>query len=198
MLIKVCGMRSEKQVNAIHASVDFVGFIFYEHSKRYVVSTPMVEKALKVGVFVNESTEVISNRIQEHSLDLVQLHGSESSEMCEVLKQESKIIKAFGVDEDFDFNKTKNYEEHADYFLFDTKTKFHGGSGRQFDWSVLSNYEGEVPFILSGGINPSSIQALKKFHHPKLVGIDLNSGFEHAPADKNLPELNLFIKELKK
>lgn len=198
MLIKVCGMRSEKQVTELAGLVDFVGFIFYEKSKRFVRSTSPVNDSLKVGVFVNESVDAVREHIREQSLDFVQLHGNESPQMCARLKDEVKIIKAFGVDEDFDFYKTQAYEECVDYFLFDTKTKLHGGSGRQFDWSLLSNYQGSIPFFLSGGINPKSIESLKNFSHPKLAGIDLNSGFEISPADKNITQLKQFIKELKK
>jgi phosphoribosylanthranilate isomerase len=198
MLIKVCGMRSEKQVNEFDGIVDFIGFIFYEKSKRFVETTPATKSTSKVGVFVNASVEVIKTCIEEQSLDVVQLHGSESPEICAVLKQESKVIKAFGVDEDFDFTLTKSYEEHVDYFLFDTKTKLHGGSGIQFDWSLLSSYHGSTPFLLSGGINAESIESLRDFAHPRLVGIDLNSGFENSPGDKNIPELKQFIKELEK
>ena len=198
MLIKVCGMKSEEQVGQLDGVADAIGFIFYENSKRFTRTTPCVESASKVGVFVNASVEEVNNRIQEQSLDAVQLHGSESPEMCASLKGKSKIIKAFGVDRDFDFRKTKDYEESVDFFLFDTKTKLHGGSGRQFDWSLLSNYEGSIPFFLSGGIDSLAIEALKVFTHPKLHGVDLNSGFENSPGDKNISELKQFIKELRK
>jgi phosphoribosylanthranilate isomerase len=130
-------------------------------------------------------------------LDVVQLHGSETPETCQILKQESRVIKAFGVNEDFNFKQVRAYENHVDHFLFDTKTSLHGGSGRQFDWSILSKYKGSVPFLLSGGINPKSVEYLKNLNHPKLVGIDLNSGFENSPADKNIAELKQFIKQLR-
>ena len=191
-------MKSEKQVNQLDGIADAIGFIFYENSKRYVQRTPSVERASKVGVFVNASAEEIGNSIQEQSLDAVQLHGDESPKTCASLRGKSKIIKAFGVDPNFDFSKTKDYEKHVDYFLFDTRTKLHGGSGRQFDWSLLSNYEGSIPFFLSGGIDSESIKSLKTLSHAKLAGVDLNSGFEHSPGDKNISELKQFIKELKK
>lgn len=196
MLVKVCGMRLEEQVNELNENVDFLGFIFYEKSKRFVQSTPNVEQAQKVGVFVNASIEEIRQEIVRHSLDVAQLHGSETPEMCSELKEDVQVIKAFGVNDDFDFNQTEAYSGHVDYFLFDTKTKLHGGSGRQFDWSLLKKYVGQTPFILSGGINPASLSSLRSIWHPKFAGVDLNSGFENAPADKNINELKHFINEL--
>ncbi|MDG1331441.1 MAG: phosphoribosylanthranilate isomerase [Crocinitomicaceae bacterium] len=196
MLIKVCGMQSAKQVAELDQIVDFIGFIFYEKSKRFVRSTPVVENALKTGVFVNAPVAEVNDCIENESLNVVQLHGNESPEMCANLTEKAKIIKAFGVDEGFNFNKTQAYAECVDYFLFDTRTKLHGGSGRQFDWSLLSNYDGSTPFFLSGGINPDALESIKKLEHPKLIGIDLNSGFEHAPGYKNISELHQFIKEL--
>ena len=196
MLIKVCGMQSEEQVAELDGIVDFVGFIFYEKSKRFVRSTHHVGNASKVGVFVNPSIDEVHTCIQNELLDVVQLHGNESPEMCGLLKEKSQVIKAFGIDEDFDFSKTQAFAEHVDFFLFDTKTKQHGGSGEQFDWSLLSNYHGATPFFLSGGINPKALESLKYFKHPKLAGIDLNSGFENSPGDKNTSELKQFIKQL--
>lgn len=197
MLIKVCGMRSDEQVQKIEEIADYVGFIFYKNSKRFVSTTPTVEDALKVGVFVNASFEEINRQIIQHSLDAIQLHGHETPEFCSQFAPEISVIKAFGIDEQFNFNSTLNYEPHVDLFLFDTKTPHHGGSGRQYDWSILSKYEGTTPFFLSGGIQPSSIEALSSFQHPKFTGIDLNSGFEHSPGDKNIPELTQFIEQIK-
>jgi phosphoribosylanthranilate isomerase len=116
--------------------------------------------------------------------------------MCEVLKKESTVIKAFGVNEDFDFSETNAYSAHVDYFLFDTKTPQHGGSGKQFDWSLLKKYSGETPFLLSGGITSESLQSIRSIWHSKFAGVDLNSGFENAPTDKNINELKQFINQL--
>ncbi|MFK7785404.1 MAG: phosphoribosylanthranilate isomerase [Crocinitomicaceae bacterium] len=196
MLIKVCGMRLEEQIRELDEIVDFLGFIFYEKSKRFVQSTPNVERAQKVGVFVNATIDQMRSEVREHSLQTAQLHGNETPEMCARLKDDVKVIKAFGVNEDFNFDQTKAYSDHVDYFLFDTKTPQHGGSGKQFDWSLLSQYEGSTPFLLSGGINPESLDLIQGISHPKLAGLDLNSGFERAPADKNIQELKQFIKEL--
>jgi phosphoribosylanthranilate isomerase len=107
-----------------------------------------------------------------------------------------KIIKAFSVNEDFQFHKTKPFEGVADYFLFDTKTNLPGGSGEKFNWEILNRYNGDTPFLLSGGISPEDAEEIKKIDHPQLAGIDLNSGFEDEPGLKNIEKLNVFIEEI--
>ncbi|MFS6555267.1 phosphoribosylanthranilate isomerase, partial [Parabacteroides distasonis] len=90
------------------------------------------------------------------------------------------------------------YEDCADLLLFDTKCAGMGGSGRHFDWSVLSRYRGTTPFLLSGGIGPGDAGRIAAFRHPMLAGIDLNSRFETAPAVKDAALLREFIEDLKK
>lgn len=198
MLIKVCGMRAFEQVREIDGLADYVGFIFYEKSTRFVSMTPIVANAQKVGVFVNASFEEINKHITDHSLDVIQLHGNETPEFCAQFAPEVSIIKAFGVDSDFEFETTADYEAHVDVFLFDTKTPQHGGSGQQYDWSILSKYTGSTPFFLSGGIRTNSLNEIKSFEHPRFAGVDLNSGFENSPANKDIPRLKQFIEQLKK
>ena len=115
---------------------------------------------------------------------------------CEHIKPFAKVIKAFGVSEEFDFRKLMDYERFTDYFLFDTKTELRGGSGQQFNWSVLNRYSGTTPFLLSGGISEDSVEQLKEIDHPRFIGIDLNSRFENAPGDKNTNLINQFIHEI--
>ncbi|NVK64801.1 MAG: phosphoribosylanthranilate isomerase [Flavobacteriales bacterium] len=197
MLIKVCGMHSPDQVKQVEEFADYVGFIFYKHSQRFVESTPVVSKAKKVGVFVNASLDEVRQSIAKHSLDVVQLHGNETPEFCQELKTNVEIIKAFGVQPDFSFAETKAFEAQVDFFLFDTKTPGYGGSGKQFDWSLLSNYQGETPFILSGGLHPNALEEIQNLRHPQMMGLDLNSGFEIAPANKDVDLLRTFILQLK-
>ncbi|MFI3265059.1 MAG: phosphoribosylanthranilate isomerase [Rikenellaceae bacterium] len=200
MIIKVCGMRESENILSIDAlGIDLMGFIFYPKSPRYVDALPdeMPKLARRVGVFVNENIETICQRIAEFELDYVQLHGSESAEFCgEVAKKGVKIIKAFSVDESFDFGVTDNYINHCDIFVFDTKCKGYGGSGEQFDWSLLNEYNGSTPFLLSGGITVDNLDGLKSFDHPQLVGYDLNSRFETEPALKSREMLNIFLEQL--
>lgn len=190
-------MRSPEQVHQLEPLVDYLGFIFYEKSKRYVDETPSVGNAKKVGVFVNATLEEIQNAIASHSLDVIQLHGDETPEFCAQLRSKVEIIKAFGVGFNFSFHTTTPYEGIADFFLFDTHTAGYGGSGKQFDWTLLSKYRGTTPFILSGGIHPHSVASIQAIRHPKFHGIDLNSGFEFAPANKNVALLSTFIHQIK-
>lgn len=191
-------MRNVKQVQEVERIADFVGFIFYNKSKRFVKRSPTLKQAHKVGVFVNASTQEIKSCIATHSLDVVQLHGQESPEMCSFLKEEVKVIKAFGLDSTFNFKDTTPYEPFVDFFLFDTKTILHGGSGEKYDWSVLEDYSGSIPFFISGGIRPDLIHEIQKVKHSKFQGVDLNSGFENAPCDKDIPKLKQFIVQLNK
>ncbi|MFK7770795.1 MAG: phosphoribosylanthranilate isomerase [Saprospiraceae bacterium] len=202
MKIKVCNMRDPKNLQKLlELPIENVGLIFYKKSKRFVEKElPKInfQGKEKVGVFVNESLEYILEKSQQYDFVTIQLHGSESPEFCEKLKGKNfKIIKAFSVDDKFDFSKTKNYEPFCNYFLFDTKGKLPGGNGYTFDWKVLKNYQGEIPFFLSGGINSSHVDILKKLEINQLHAIDLNSGFEKEPALKDISLLKKFIEDVR-
>lgn len=211
MLVKVCGMREPENIEKVaQLGVDMMGFIFYPKSPRFasqsVARTAADKNVCRVGVFVNESVELISDKIQLFDLNAVQLHGNESRELCEQLHEQNrllKVIKAISVSTAGDIQKYKEYVGAVDYFLFDTKCKTVGGSGQQFDWQVLENYDGDVPFILSGGIGPEDVERIRNFHHPKCIGIDLNSKFEMEPGLKDVEMLKTFLenienKEIKK
>lgn len=215
MKIKVCGLKFPENIEAVLSlPVEFIGLIFYPKSPRFAES-PALEKWLnkhaskfeqvsKVGVFVNAEIEQVLNAVHDYQLDFVQLHGNESPEYCQELKQywdisslrHAKIIKAFGVDEHFDFAETQAYARWCAYFLFDTPGPQHGGSGVVFDWSLLQNYEGVTPFFLSGGIDEDSAKAIRKLKLPSLVGIDLNSRFETEPGVKDVEKIKRFLEGL--
>lgn len=158
----------------------------------------------RVGVFVDDMVQNIVTRVVNYHLDYVQLHGNEPREMCENLRSTLdpdirpgiKIIKAISVSDASDIQKYKEYVGAVDLFLFDTKCKTVGGSGQQFDWQVLEQYDGEVPFLLSGGIGPDDASRLHAFHHPKCIGIDLNSRFEIEPGVKDVEKLKGFLNEI--
>ena len=158
----------------------------------------------RVGVFVDDMVQNIVTRVVNYHLDYVQLHGNEPREMCENLRSTLdpdirpgiKIIKAISVSDASDIQKYKEYVGAVDLFLFDTKCKTVGGSGRQFDWQVLEQYDGEIPFLLSGGIGPEDASRLHAFHHPKCIGIDLNSRFEIEPGLKDVEKLKGFLNEI--
>ena len=185
--------------------VDMMGFIFYPKSPRYVSQavdrSDSDRKVCRVGVFVNDSIPDMVDRILSFSLNAVQLHGGESREVCEQLREangEIRIIKAISVSDAGDIQKYKEYVGAVDYFLFDTKCKTVGGSGQQFDWQVLDEYDGDVPFLLSGGIDPEDVSRVHSFYHPKCVGIDLNSRFEIEPGVKDVEKLRKFLLKVKR
>lgn len=195
MKIKVCGITTSEQALEISALVDYIGFIFHPKSRRYTANSFPSLHAKKTGVFVNLPIKDVIRTAKLEKLDAVQLHGGEPPEYCAALQQLT-VIKSFGVDASFDFSELRNYEPYVDYFLFDTKTELHGGSGKKFNWELLNNYQLETPFFLSGGIRPEMLPEILELNHSKLAGIDLNSGFEKSPGIKNLQLLKQFIHEL--
>lgn len=201
MIVKVCGMRESENIREVEqADVDWMGFIFYPKSPRYVDKLPdYLPKSLKrIGVFVNESIENILETVKLFQLDFVQLHGDESPEICDEMGDNGlKIIKAFSIENKFPTEKVSAYYGKCDYFLFDTKTSKYGGSGKKFNWDILSEYHGETPFLLSGGISPDDIDTVKSFSHPKCIGIDINSKFEIGPALKDAELAKQFIDKIR-
>ena len=198
MIVKVCGMRDAENIREVEAlGIDLIGFIFWPKSSRYVSERPayLPTNCKRVGVFVDENIEVVKKIAQDYALDYIQLHGNETPDYCALLKGH-KLIKAFNIATAEDFEQTKPYEGLVNYFLFDTKGKSVGGNGTKFDWSVLDDYHGTTPFILSGGIGPDDAARIRSFHHPQLAGIDLNSKFEDAPALKNIQKLKTFLEQL--
>lgn len=202
--VKICGMKIPENMQAVAAlKPDFMGFIFYPRSPRY--AEPLDVQALKeipesvrkIGVFVNESLENILTIVTKYQLDGVQLHGTEMANMCKELMNSGLIVlKAFPISDAYNFMVTKAYEGTCHYFLFDTKTDAYGGSGVKFDWTILNEYRGETPFLLSGGIAPDDAKAILQIDHPKFMGIDLNSKFETSPGHKNIELLSGFLSEL--
>lgn len=198
-------MREPENIRQVAAlCINWMGFIFYNKSPRSILNRDLriEDKGLgdikKVGVFVNATIEEMLGTAAYHQLDYLQLHGNESPEDCYTLQKRGYgLIKAFSVETEQDFTQTSAYEGRVDYFLFDTKCNSYGGSGKQFNWSVLAAYKGETPFLLSGGINPDSVGPIKNFTHPRFIGIDLNSGFETEPGLKDVEKIKSFIQEVR-
>ena len=201
MHLKICGLRQTENIKSLlQLQPDYIGFIFYQKSKRCAEGVLDVhfiknkKNIKKTGVFVNEDTDKIKSLIEKYQLNAVQLHGDEPPARCEKLKLANvEIIKAFSVHDHFDFAKTKIYEEVCDLFLFDTKGDKRGGNGVAFDWSILKKYNGTKPFFLSGGIGPGDAGAIKKINHPQLYGVDINSRFETQPGRKNVQMVKQFF-----
>ena len=203
MKIKICGLKFESNILGLSKlEPDYMGFIFWEKSKRLVIgSTPNLSqtKIKKTGVFVNADFEKIKDKVRIHKLEAIQLHGLESPEFCEKIKNLGvEIIKAFSIDENFNFNILEKYELFSDYFLFDTKGKSPGGNGISFDWEILRNYKYEKKFFLSGGIGIESINAIKKIKNLSLplFCLDINSRFELNPGEKNIELIKSFKNSL--
>lgn len=195
------------QVAALHP--DFLGFIFYTKSPRNFSESNVTlpDTIKKVGVFVNDSMENILNKIKEHSISVIQLHGDEDVIFVEELRavldfldlDHIGIWKVFSVGESFDFQQLQDYEINVDAFLFDTQSANRGGSGKSFNWELLRDYSSTKPFILSGGIGPDSIESLKEFFDGTqlpLMAIDVNSKFEIEPGRKDVSALKTFMDEL--
>lgn len=211
MLIKVCGMREAENIKAIDALMpDLLGFIFYPRSSRYVgeadISLPT--QARKVGVFVQASIEDVLDAVQQFKLAYIQLHGGEDLAYIKELRkyldtrfqdrQTIFIIKAFSIDENFDFESIRIFEGHCTCFIFDTKGEKHGGNGKKFNWNILARYTLPTPFLLSGGIRLEDAEAIKEIaqKHPAMRGVDINSGFEISPAHKDANAIADFMQEL--
>ncbi|MFV0392290.1 MAG: phosphoribosylanthranilate isomerase [Paludibacteraceae bacterium] len=183
---------------------DYMGFIFYRNSPRFTknldtAAINAIPKAIKkVGVFVNENLENILTFIHKYGLDAVQLHGAENRALCQAIREEAQtmVIKVFSIIDRHNFKVTREYEDAADLFLFDTKTDLYGGSGLKFNWSILHEYQGSKDFLLSGGITVNDANAIRKINHPKMIGVDLNSKFELKPGLKDVRLLNEFITKL--
>ena len=177
---------------------DFMGFIFWEKSSRYFDGEmPILPQTIKkVGVFVDESIEIIQSKIEKYDLDCIQLHGTESVEFCQKLKKiPIEIIKVFSIKDNFDFEILNNFESVCDYFLFDTKGELPGGNGTTFDWNILKKYPSIKPFFLSGGIGVEEIKLLKEINLP-VYAIDVNSKFETESGLKNRKLLQSFQSQI--
>lgn len=216
MKVKVCGLREPDNVKEIlDLGVDYLGFIFYEKSNRYVGNTELAgwiakNEALfngvaKVGVFVNAEVDTILNSVHDYQLDYVQLHGDESPGYCRELQllwsvstlRTAKLVKAFSVGPDFDWAATEPYADSCDFFIFDTGGQAeHGGTGVKWNWSLLDAYQGKTPFLLSGGIGPQDARRVQLVDHPAFAGVDLNSRFEVVPGRKDAESLGKFLAEL--
>lgn len=199
--IKVCGMRDGDNIHALEkAAPDMMGFICWEGSKRCIKEKPSyLPVCKKVGVFVEPTLELVRYWSDQLHLDYIQLHGRESEKLCEQIKQVTglKLFKAISIRSKEDIEETLKYQSVADLFVFDTKCVSVGGSGQQFDWNILQDYEGERPFLLSGGIGPEDSERILSWYHPQCVGIDINSRFELSPAVKDTKAISSFIRKIR-
>jgi phosphoribosylanthranilate isomerase len=196
MKIKICGLKYPENIGDIAAlKPDYIGFICYAPSPRFAadldneILTSVPQTIFKTAVCVNENPETITKLVDTYHFDAIQLHGNEDPEFCSGFRGRVIVIKAFGVDKFFDFDQLYQYVGHVDFFLFDTKTQKHGGSGKSFDWSLLEKYKFDVPFFLSGGLSLENLDEISSISHPQFYGVDLNSRFETLPGLKDIDKL---------
>jgi phosphoribosylanthranilate isomerase len=200
--VKVCGMRDQENILQIkELNPDYLGFIFYPKSPRYV---DLFDKNLisllhpikKTAVFVNAPLDEVKMNLNEYQFEAVQLHGKESPDYCKEVKREGvEVIKAFGIHENFEWKLLESYLDVVDYFLFDTYTNAHGGSGKTFNWEFLKDYPFEKKYFLSGGIGPENFERALAIQDERLYGLDLNSRFEDSPGLKNIELLKTVLKK---
>ncbi|MBN2610285.1 MAG: phosphoribosylanthranilate isomerase [Bacteroidales bacterium] len=199
-------MRDRKNLEQlIGLGPDYIGFIFYSKSSRFVGEefnpdiTAMVPASIrKVGVFVDADAYYVSSRIVKYGLDFVQLHGTETPDYCRKFYGEGTgVIKSFSIDEDFDFNILEDYADNCSYFLFDTKTPLFGGSGEKFNWGLLEKYQLPKPFFLSGGLGIDDAEKITRIKNLNIHALDINSRFELQPGIKNIDMIKEFITKIK-
>lgn len=204
--VKVCGMRDPLNIRDISETMpDYLGFIFYQSSKRYVGDNPdpqlfrdIASNIKKVGVFVDESRHRILELASMAGLTAVQLHGNESAELCGELKASGlTVIKTFNIGLNFRFSSAESYTKCCDFFLFDTKSNTAGGSGKKFSWEQLEDYTFDKPFFLSGGIGPEDSRLIRSLRNKGLYAADINSRFEISPGVKDAVQVKAFITEIK-
>jgi phosphoribosylanthranilate isomerase len=204
--VKVCGLTNAGNAKMVaEAGADFAGFIFYPLSKRFVGESPDADLFMnipahvkKVGVFVNEKKEKIIEIVRKYQLHLVQLHGTETADFCGDLRLNGILVmKAFGIGEEFNFDRLMDYKGTCDFFLFDTQTTLYGGSGLKFRWEKLEEYKFNIPFFLGGGIGPLDAQKVRRINHPGFFAADINSRFETAPGLKDINSVKSFIHHFK-
>jgi|SRR5690606_25927118 phosphoribosylanthranilate isomerase len=201
--LKICGMRDPENIMRVaELGPDYLGFIFYPPSPRFVGEYFTIPEELpssvgRVGVFVDAGFDEIKKNIERFSLKAVQLHGNETPELCSDLRPLAEVIKVFRVDEETDFSEVKPFQGVVDYFLFDTKGKLYGGNAVKFDWAVLDRYDQRTPFFLSGGITPDDVPVIREMSQYNIAAIDINSGVEVRPAEKDVDKVRLVCDRLK-
>ncbi len=205
MKVKVCGLKYPKNIEAVlDCHPDYVGFIFYDKSPRcgdsetirYVKNSEI--NAKKVGVFVNADESQIIESVDQMQLDFVQLHGNETPEyVYRIRKAGIHILKAFGIHDSFEWKRLEDFRDLVSYYLFDTYTQAYGGSGRTFNWSLLDQYAEDIPFFLSGGLGPDTIQEALTNRHHLLAGVDINSKVEIEPGKKAINLVDSIIKTIR-
>lgn len=201
--IKICGITNKQDaISAAGLGVDMLGFVCYKKSKRYVepktikdIANELPPYVAKVGIFVDEDPEKVSEIAQDCLFDMLQFHGEESPEYCAGFKNSYKIIKAFRIKDQKSLKGINDY--NTDYYLLDTySAQSQGGTGKCFNWNILTGYELLRPVILSGGLTPSNVLQAIDIVSP--YGVDVSSGVERSPGKKDLDLMKKFVENIRK
>ncbi len=214
MRIKICGITQPHQGRAIaELGATALGFICAPSSPRYVSTTQIraVVEALpiaveiqatvdRVGVFVNSTLREIQQTVTSSGLNAVQLHGAESPDFCCELRTALpgiELIKALRIRDEKDLEQADLYQDWVDTLLLDAyHPKQAGGTGKTLDWKKLQKFRPSCPWFLAGGINPDNVLDALNLVQPD--GIDLSSGVENAPGDKNLQQVERLFAHLER
>jgi len=203
--IKICGITNLQDARFVAgAMAEFVGFIFYEPSPRYIQPAEAgaiinwLEGPRPVGVFVNEGIDQVNETAMQTGIELIQLHGNETPGYCELI--EKPVIKVIHIPEEARaeeiVKKVEQYMPYVEHLMFDTKTeKLWGGTGRTFDWNLLKDITGDIPFFLSGGLHAGNVREACRLVQP--YAVDLSSGVEKKPGKKDFSKLNRFFEEMR-
>ncbi len=199
--VKICGLTTLEHARyASGAMADFLGYIFYEKSPRYIdpaaaaAIITWVEGPENVGVFVNQSIDDVNDIARLTGIDYIQLHGDESPEYCQLM--EKPIIKAFRINENDTagtlLERIGPYRNTVDYFLFDAYTpELYGGSGKSFNWDILAGFDSPKPYLLAGGLSEFNIREAVEEVRP--FGLDISSGLEEEPGIKSFEKMETFF-----
>lgn len=206
--VKICGLSTPEAVTtAIEEHADFIGFVFYEPSPRHLeietakyLTSQIPDYIQKVGLFVEPDDSYLTQVLNEVSLDMIQLHGKESPERVQEIKEKFSlpVMKAFPIEMAEDIEVSHAYKNNADWFLFDAKgEELPGGNGISFDWNILKDYQSDTPWMLAGGLTAENVAEALSITSPDAV--DVSSGVETSTAgEKDVNKIRSFILAAKK
>lgn len=209
--VKICGLSDAGSVAAAsEAGADYLGFVFYSASPRYVsfkqaaqLSALIPRGAGKVGVFVDAGDSAIAEAIDSGAIDYLQLHGNESPDRVAAIRARFglPVIKAIGVAGTGDMDRAAEYDPVADMLLFDAKPPainpaMPGGNGLIFDWNLIAGHRWISPWILSGGLNAQNLAGAVRTSGARIV--DVSSGVESATGIKDAKKIRGFIEAAKR
>ncbi|MEM8832950.1 MAG: phosphoribosylanthranilate isomerase [Pseudomonadota bacterium] len=204
--VKICGLSTPETITvAIEEKADFIGFVFYEPSPRFVdietasyLASFVPDSVQKVGLFVNPSMDDLETILNAVPLNTLQLHGDETPEQCAAIKEkfDLPLIKVFGIENKDDLNAIDAYKDHVDWIMLDAKPEeLPGGNGAAFDWSILEGFESPLPWMLAGGLTPENVQ--DAIHKIKPTAVDVSSGVESEKGVKDADKIRAFIRAVK-